>query len=348
MEVLASVLDKYKLGKTSEALRKEVAKVNQPAPSDEQLLGIMRKAIVNKQKKRMRDENKENNFKYKPPKSKDDMSFNKEETEAIMERLMNRIVANPKLTNENSELNQRIEKIFNLEAFQKMVENADIFQDLSSSSLFSNSQLLQKSMMSQNTQNNQLLQQASLHEMSDGESHNLDGDIMTKSHEDSLLKLDSHTEHKADPKDHKRDEHAAAKQYKEDRKTKRMEKKPEKTHTTSHEEAAPMRNAEMKANKEETKKVSQKISKELTRHQEESKDSLPTEYENDPDPLDGVEEYENDEDPGFTTIIVKKEDMDIQTRKIALKYGYPERAFRASTAQELKARELKAKEAEEK
>ena len=32
-----------------------------------------------------------------------------------------------------------------------MVDNADIFQDLSSSSIFSNSQILQKSMLSQNT-----------------------------------------------------------------------------------------------------------------------------------------------------------------------------------------------------
>lgn len=48
---------------------------------------------------------------------------------------MNRIVAKPNLIADDK-LNAKIEKIFNVDAFQKMVENADIFQDLSSSSLF--------------------------------------------------------------------------------------------------------------------------------------------------------------------------------------------------------------------
>lgn len=53
-------------------------------------------------------------------------SFNKEETEEIMEKLMNRIVAKPNLIADDK-LNAKIEKIFNVDAFQKMVENADIF-----------------------------------------------------------------------------------------------------------------------------------------------------------------------------------------------------------------------------
>ena len=53
-------------------------------------------------------------------------SFNKEETEEIMEKLMNRIVAKPNLIADDR-LNAKIEKIFNVDAFQKMVENADIF-----------------------------------------------------------------------------------------------------------------------------------------------------------------------------------------------------------------------------
>lgn len=72
-------------------------------------------------------------------------SFNKEETEETMEKLMNRIVARPNLISDDK-LNAKIEKIFNVEAFQKMVENADIFQDLSSSSLFNQSEFLQKSL----------------------------------------------------------------------------------------------------------------------------------------------------------------------------------------------------------
>ena len=62
-----------------------------------------------------------------------------------MEKLMNRIVGKPNLIADDK-LNAKIEKIFNVDAFQKMVENADIFQDLSSSSiLFNQSEFLQKS-----------------------------------------------------------------------------------------------------------------------------------------------------------------------------------------------------------
>jgi hypothetical protein len=43
-----------------------------------------------------------------------------------MEKLMNRIVAKPNLVADDK-LNAKIEKIFNVEIFQKMVENADIF-----------------------------------------------------------------------------------------------------------------------------------------------------------------------------------------------------------------------------
>lgn len=43
-------------------------------------------------------------------------SFNKEETEEIMEKLMNRIVAKPNLVADDK-LNAKIEKIFNVEAF---------------------------------------------------------------------------------------------------------------------------------------------------------------------------------------------------------------------------------------
>ncbi len=42
-----------------------------------------------------------------------------------MERLMNKIVAKPNLIADDS-LNAKIEKIFNVEAFQRMVEHADI------------------------------------------------------------------------------------------------------------------------------------------------------------------------------------------------------------------------------
>lgn len=78
--------------------------------------------------------------------AKSNFSFNKEETEEIMEKLMNRIVAKPNLIADDR-LNSKIEKIFSVDAFQKMVENADIFQDLSSSSIFNQSEFLQKSVI---------------------------------------------------------------------------------------------------------------------------------------------------------------------------------------------------------
>ncbi len=43
-------------------------------------------------------------------------SFNKEETEEIMEKLMNRIVGKPNLIADDK-LNAKIEKIFNVDAF---------------------------------------------------------------------------------------------------------------------------------------------------------------------------------------------------------------------------------------
>ena len=53
-------------------------------------------------------------------------NFNKEETEEIMEKLMSKVVAKPNLIADDN-LNAKIEKIFNNEAFQRMVEHADVF-----------------------------------------------------------------------------------------------------------------------------------------------------------------------------------------------------------------------------
>ena len=43
-----------------------------------------------------------------------------------MEKLMSRVVGKPNLIADDK-LNAKIEKIFNVEAFQKMVENAEVF-----------------------------------------------------------------------------------------------------------------------------------------------------------------------------------------------------------------------------
>ena len=85
---------------------------------------------------------------YQPPLKKpkpEEQNFNKEENEEIMEGLMNKIVVNPGFTNDER-LNKKIESILGMEAFQKMVDNADVFQDISNTSLFNQSEFLQKSM----------------------------------------------------------------------------------------------------------------------------------------------------------------------------------------------------------
>lgn len=54
-----------------------------------------------------------------------------------MEKLMNRIVSAPNLL-EDEKLNAKIEKLFDNHTFQRMVENTDVFQDISNLS-FTNS-----------------------------------------------------------------------------------------------------------------------------------------------------------------------------------------------------------------
>jgi len=48
-----------------------------------------------------------------------------------MEKLMSKVVAKPGFVADDR-LNAKIESIFNVEAFQRMVENVDVFQDVSS------------------------------------------------------------------------------------------------------------------------------------------------------------------------------------------------------------------------
>ena len=78
-----------------------------------------------------------------------------------MENLMNRIVAKPNFGEETAS-KQRIEKLMGVPAFQKMVDQADLLQDLSNTSSFLNqSQLLQKSMQTANQSFQRMLPNAS-------------------------------------------------------------------------------------------------------------------------------------------------------------------------------------------
>jgi len=54
-----------------------------------------------------------------------------------MEGLMNRIVAKPAF-GDDPKTNKKIEKLLKLKSFQKMVEQADLLQDVSNTSSFLN------------------------------------------------------------------------------------------------------------------------------------------------------------------------------------------------------------------
>lgn len=79
----------------------------------------------------------------------------KEETERIMEDLMTKLVQRPTAQQQlrEKEMNKRIEKVFELESFQRMVENAEDRSFLSelatTKSFISQSESIQKSMQEQ-------------------------------------------------------------------------------------------------------------------------------------------------------------------------------------------------------
>lgn len=75
-----------------------------------------------------------------------------------MEKLMNRIVSTPNLL-EDEKLNAKIERLFDNHTFQKMVENTDVFQDISNLS-FTNS-FFQKNKGAENKGNKQKIMDSS-------------------------------------------------------------------------------------------------------------------------------------------------------------------------------------------
>ena len=267
---------------------------------------------------------------------------------------MNKIVANPKLINDDTKLNQRIEQIFNLDAFQKMVENADIFQDLSTSSVFSTSKILDKSVRSYQSKMESMMKDQSMGEISVEGSQGIDNRMLIQ-HESGLksstkkqLQSDKKSENlekvdkseKLEKHEKVRNENVHRKSRKEEKEIAIKNEKDEDTHKTSHDQKAPMKNRETEKEEEdieESQKFSEKIIKELHEHESPSQKS-----DNNTNEL--VDEYENDEDPGFLSIDVLKEDMEEKCLEISEKYGFPELAFRPNTEEELikmKKKELK-------
>ena len=86
---------------------------------------IIKDALIREDRKHIKPRPKgiKDDPKKKPSQT---LAFNKEENEEIMEGLMNKIVVNPTFINDDK-LNSKIEKIFGVEAFQKMVDNAEVF-----------------------------------------------------------------------------------------------------------------------------------------------------------------------------------------------------------------------------
>ena len=89
-------------------------------------LKIIRDALVREDKKMIKPRKGQDNKEAQSKKQLPSLAFNKEENEEIMEGLMNKIVVNPAFINDDK-LNSKIEKIFGVEAFQKMVDNAEVF-----------------------------------------------------------------------------------------------------------------------------------------------------------------------------------------------------------------------------
>lgn len=58
---------------------------------------------------------------------------------------MNKIAGNPNFVNDER-LNKKIEGVLGMNSFQKMVDNAEVFEDIQNTTLFNQSEFLQKSM----------------------------------------------------------------------------------------------------------------------------------------------------------------------------------------------------------
>lgn len=77
-----------------------------------------------------------------PQRKRQVLESNREENEELIENLMNRIVAKPNF-GADANMQKKIDKILKVKSFQKMVENADLLQDISNNStLFNQSEFL--------------------------------------------------------------------------------------------------------------------------------------------------------------------------------------------------------------
>ena len=118
-------------------------------PQEKDVLEILRTALIKEEKKTAKLElpkSASGKGREAPQKQRPQLEFNKEQNEEIMETLMNKIVAKPNF-GKDPKTTAKIEKLMKVNAFQKMVQQADLLTDISNSSILNQSQFLQKSML---------------------------------------------------------------------------------------------------------------------------------------------------------------------------------------------------------
>ena len=150
LEDLIKFCEQRQLADLAAGLKQDLASLPQgKAPTSskdlqDRTLQLIRKAIKADDAKKIRDEAVGLGVKRGSAQpNQQHFSFNKEETEEIMEKFMGKVVNKPNLIADDN-LNAKIEKIFNVEAFQRMVERADVFQDISSMNASFQSEFMQK------------------------------------------------------------------------------------------------------------------------------------------------------------------------------------------------------------
>ena len=131
IEELIKFCEERNLQEIASGLKSDITKSNGGKEMQNRVLQMIRKAVKNDEvQKNLQPKGLDVDLRkagHQPKGQPNQQSLlNKEETEEIMEKLMSKVVAKPNLIADDN-LNAKIEKIFNNEAFQRMVEHADVF-----------------------------------------------------------------------------------------------------------------------------------------------------------------------------------------------------------------------------
>ncbi|CAD8064500.1 unnamed protein product [Paramecium sonneborni] len=154
LKTIVKFLEQSGLQQSARKLKEEIIMMKNEIECEKQqqqmLMNIICQALEQKKKEKKKPLVDRQAVRRKPK------VFTQEQTEQIMEKLMNRLVSKPNLL-EDETLNEKIERYFDNVTFQKMVDQADVFHDISNSSI-SNSILKKKK--TETSEEQQLQQQA--------------------------------------------------------------------------------------------------------------------------------------------------------------------------------------------